>query len=1709
MTKLKFILFVCFLLCIQFLFAQAPVQPEFKPSGNWCGHSAAQEELFKKHPELLQQFEQMNKFLSEQVRSGSNGRMATPSGIITIPIVVHMINSGQAVGTPNNLTDQQVKDAFNYMDAHFNRRTNISRHTLNSDSTGIHFCLAKKGPANPDGTGPIIDYPNGAVLRYNGSLSSTWSKAGASAASYASEYALNGIKRITKGVPESALPLVGQWDLDKYYNVYFVTEIDNGESGTGGFAYYPDNSSTDRAIMITQYMTNQVYPLFAHEMGHALNLKHTFDGDGSSLGSSGSTQCPVNNNCNFDGDGICDTPPHKVDVACPAYSETTANPCVPGNNVAAILHNIMSYSQCPEVYSPGQTIRMRNTLDPSAPQTHRRQQVMPSNITACGCDGNNKPYAIIAADNTTPCIGASITLKDVSNYSPTSWKWRVISGGLYTINNSLTSKDLQISFSGSGPYTIRLLVSNGFGSDSTVAGRDIIIYPVTSQNLPLVERFNNNQPFPPANWKRTEVAGNTIWKKAANYAVAGSKDSCALLPDPEFGNRAAVSLTLKPLNLAGSTNPKLSYYRAYRNCFSNPADSLFIEASKDCGATFSTLKLYTYSNLGTATSNSGCGTAPNYTDYTDFVPVPASADWKKDSVFLSSFTTSNQVLIRFRRTGSSNGSIGFLYLDDINVSEAACTYVFNTGGQTFTASGGNDVATLNASPACAWTATSSCGFVTINNNSGTGNGNISYTVAANTGPARSCTINAMGRTFLISQDAAPVAACTYTINPGSQNFSAASATSSFAISAGANCTWTASTSCNFVTLNTNSGTGNGTINYTVATNSGAARTCNIYVGGKAFILTQDAAPVAACTYTINPGSQNFSSASAASSFAISAGANCTWTASTSCNFVSLNNNSGTGNGTINYTVATNSGASRTCNIYVGGKAFIITQDAAPVAACTYTINPGSQNFSSASATSSFAISAGANCTWTASTSCNFVSLNNNSGTGNGNINYTVAANSGPARTCNIYVGGKAFIITQDAAPVAACTYTINPGSQNFSAASAASSFAISAGANCTWTASTSCNFVTLNNNSGTGNGTINYTVATNTGPARTCNIYVGGKAFILTQDAAPVAACTYTINPGSQNFSSASAASSFAISAGANCTWTASTSCNFASLNNNSGTGNGTINYTVSTNTGAARTCNIYVGGKAFILTQDAAPVAACTYAINPASQNFSSASAASSFAISAGANCTWTASTSCNFVLLNNSNGTGNGAISYTVSANTGPARTCNIYVGGKTYIITQDAATVTTCTYTLSSYSMNFSSAGGNSNVSVLPKPVSSSCTWTAVAGCGFVNIQNPNGAGPGTVQFSVAPNNGPARFCNVTIAGQEFTIFQEAACNFSVSPASNNVDAAASTGMFTVNTGSGCTWTAQQSCSWLSLNQVQGNGVANVSYTVSANSGPARTCIITVNGEKHTVSQDAAPAAACSYTISPIPNPAGTGGTGTFTISTSLPSCTWALSYNCNFISFSPSAGAGSTTITYTAQANMTGNERSCNINIAGQNFNISQKAHIVCSYSISPSNAVIAKEGGTGSFNLSTASTCTWTASASCSFVNITNPAGSGNASVSYTVEPNIGTARTCTLTINGEVFEITQEGSGLSVANTILSGLTMYPNPATDMLNISLSKIPLLQTKLIFYNAWGQVVYQTVLKEKDTTLSIANLAKGYYTLRFSNLTETLIKKLVID
>jgi len=106
----------------------------------------------------------------------------------------------------------------------------------------------------------------------------------------------------------------------------------------------------------------------------------------------------------------------------------------------------------------------------------------------------------------------------------------------------------------------------------------------------------------------------------------------------------------------------------------------------------------------------------------------------------------------------------------------------------------------------------------------------------------------------------------------------------------------------------------------------------------------------------------------------------------------------------------------------------------------------------------------------------------------------------------------------------------------------------------------------------------------------------------------------------------------------------------------------------------------------------------------------------------------------------------------------------------------------------------------------------------------------------------------------------------------------------------------------------------------------------------------------------------------------------------------------------------------------------------------QVRVTCTYSIFPTSQSFASAGGSGSVNVTAPSGCPWTATSNASWITITSgSSGNGNGTVNYSVASNPSTTpRTGTMTIAGQTFTVTQDGTpppGTIQVNATLNGAT--------------------------------------------------------------------------
>jgi trimeric autotransporter adhesin len=511
--------------------------------------------------------------------------------------------------------------------------------------------------------------------------------------------------------------------------------------------------------------------------------------------------------------------------------------------------------------------------------------------------------------------------------------------------------------------------------------------------------------------------------------------------------------------------------------------------------------------------------------------------------------------------------------------------------------------------------------------------------------------------------------------------------SSIAVTTLPECAWTASTSANWISgLSPTSGQGNGSVSFRAAANDGSSvREGTILVNNEQARVSQRAP----CRYTLTPATQTIATSGGEGTVTVTTtNADCAWTATTDANWISLTDpTSGTGGGVINFTAEPNQGADRSGAIIVAGQRATVIQSAAAPPNCNTAISPTGQNVPAAGGSGSIAVEAPSVCEWPVLSNAPWITVTSGStGRASGVVTFSVAANTGVARTGTISIGGRTFTVSQAAAsapipptppPPPACTYTIAPASQNVPSAAGTGTVNVTTTAACAWTAvSNAPQWLTVTSGAaGTGNGPVGFSIAANTGAARTGTLTIATQTFTVTQ-AAFVAPCSYAISPTSQNADANASTSTVAVTTTAACAWTAMSAAPFITVTSGaSGTGSGSVGLSIAANTGAARSGSVTIAGQAFTVNQ-AAFVAPCTYSIAPTSQSMPVLGGTGTVSVTTTSACAWTASSNAPWLsITSGAAGTGTGTVGFSAAANTGGARTGTLTIAGQPFTVTQAA--------------------------------------------------------------------------------------------------------------------------------------------------------------------------------------------------------------------------------------------------------------------------------------------------------------------------------------------------------------------------------------------------------------------------------------------------
>ena len=447
------------------------------PDKRTCGTMEYLEMQYKMDPTYKQRMEEMEKFV--QKFSNEHSFKQGDLTVITIPVVVHVVWN-----TPiQNISDDQILSQIDVLNKDFRR--------LNADTVNT------PAPWKPLGADCQLEFkmarrdPNG-----NPTLGITRTQT-----------------NITEFGQSTALKFTSQgghdaWDRDKYLNLW----VCNLGSQLLGYATFPGgNASLDGVAIGYNYFgtVGTLSPPYnkgrtaTHEIGHWLWLYHIWGDDNGSCGGS---------------DLVGDTPNQASEFyGCPGYPTTDAcSPTAPG----VMFMNYMDYTDdaCMNLFTQGQLVRINSAINgPRLPL-----QTSNGHINVSGM-----PICLFKADSLSIEYNNPVHFSDESAGIPTGWQWTFAGGS----PSSSTSQNPTVTYPVPGIYTVKLRVTNSFGSDSLTKTSYIrvrgaamssfnVLNPPTFTRLGVNSSDTSRALF---NWQKSST-NNTVNYKMKLRKIGGSSD---------------------------------------------------------------------------------------------------------------------------------------------------------------------------------------------------------------------------------------------------------------------------------------------------------------------------------------------------------------------------------------------------------------------------------------------------------------------------------------------------------------------------------------------------------------------------------------------------------------------------------------------------------------------------------------------------------------------------------------------------------------------------------------------------------------------------------------------------------------------------------------------------------------------------------------------------------------------------------------------------------------------------------------------------------------------------------------------------------------------------------------------------------------------------------------------------------------------------------
>lgn len=574
-----------------------------------CATDEHMHQYFEQHPEALASFEAQQQMIAE---ISQNYQRRSDAKYI-IPVVVHVMYSS----CDGNISMAQIEDGLRILNEDFTRTNEDASLTRNvfedvAADSEIEFRLAR---LDPDGD------PTDGVVRVQTAA------------------AVNAGQNVKS---------LSYWPSDMYMNIWVVESIANFTGGGGvilGYAQFPGSGSWNTYGLVVRNdafgtigTSNADGRTVTHEIGHCLNLYHTFqDGCGSF--------------CTNSGDYVCDTPPAGGATYSCSFSTNTCSNDANGSaaynsNVPDMIENYMSYNSCQNLFTEGQRDRMHAVLD----NINRLEDlVSEDNLIATGVKG--LVLADFEVDAEIICQGDAVTFEDASLYNASALSWEF--GGAAIPGNSVESNP-SVIFPYPGLHEVNYYAGDGFDSVGTT--KSIFVIAEEGQYAPYTEAFDTYNAVPNDNWYAINIDNDEYtWKISTEAAYSGGQ-SLKMDNFGSCGNRQDELIT-QSFDFSPFTEVNISFRQAFARAYGDANVYLQMFASNNCGEDW---------DLVWAKSTSSLNTSENGIVSSDpFIPSGAS-EWQEMVINISNSKFMREGVALKLLYGGSGGNN--LYIDDFSIN---------------------------------------------------------------------------------------------------------------------------------------------------------------------------------------------------------------------------------------------------------------------------------------------------------------------------------------------------------------------------------------------------------------------------------------------------------------------------------------------------------------------------------------------------------------------------------------------------------------------------------------------------------------------------------------------------------------------------------------------------------------------------------------------------------------------------------------------------------------------------------------------------------------------------------------------------------------------------------------------------------------------------------------------------------------------------------